>query len=396
MKIVSIKAFAIQNPIAGGQYAARDGESGARRPPWTKDAEVANPMSRYPKYKALRSSWSAPFAAVGVLVTADNGSWGFGVTGYGAPVISIVNDHLGPLLVGENPMATDRLWDMMMRMTSPYSPIGIASYAISGIDLALWDLKGNALKTPVYELAGGPARDKQFCYSTGNDTDWFMELGFKATKLACPYGTADGLAAINKNEDFVAQTRDFIGKDVELMLDCWMAFDVEFAVRQAERLRPYGLKWIEDCLIPENLSAHRALRERLPWQTLATGEHWYTPYTFFDAARDRVVDIFQPDINWVGGFTACQRIAAIADAAGLEVILHAGMNTPYGQHFTYANPNTRWGEFFVGGAPGIPLPKTHSYPGMATPVDGFCVPSDAPGFGHGLTLDAIGKMTVSA
>lgn len=396
MKIVSIKAFAIQNPIAGGQYAARDGESGARRPPWTKTAEVANPMSRYPKYKALRSSWSAPFAAVGVLVTADNGSWGFGVTGYGAPVISIVNDHLGPLLVGENPMATDRLWDMMMRMTSPYSPIGIASYAISGIDLALWDLKGNALKTPVYELAGGPARDKQFCYSTGNDTDWFMELGFKATKLACPYGTADGLAAINKNEDFVAQTRDFIGKDVELMLDCWMAFDVEFAVRQAERLRPYGLKWIEDCLIPENLSAHRALRERLPWQTLATGEHWYTPYTFFDAARDRVVDIFQPDINWVGGFTACQRIAAIADAAGLEVILHAGMNTPYGQHFTYANPNTRWGEFFVGGAPGIPLPKTHSYPGMATPVDGFCVPSDAPGFGHGLTLDAIGKMTVSA
>ena len=396
MKIVSIKAFAIQNPIAGGQYAARDGESGARRPPWTKTAEVANPMSRYPKYKALRSSWSAPFAAVGVLVTADNGSWGFGVTGYGAPVISIVNDHLGPLLVGENPMATDRLWDMMMRMTSPYSPIGIASYAISGIDLALWDLKGNALKTPVYELAGGPARDKQFCYSTGNDTDWFMELGFKATKLACPFGTADGLAAINKNEDFVAQTRDFIGKDVELMLDCWMAFDVEFAVRQAERLRPYGLKWIEDCLIPENLSAHRALRERLPWQTLATGEHWYTPYTFFDAARDRVVDIFQPDINWVGGFTACQRIAAIADAAGLEVILHAGMNTPYGQHFTYANPNTRWGEFFVGGAPGVPLPRTHSYPGMATPVDGFCVPSDAPGFGHGLTLDAIGKMTVSA
>ena len=396
MKIVSIKAFAIQNPIAGGQYAARDGESGARRPPWTKTAEVANPMSRYPKYKALRSSWHGNFAAVGVLVTADNGSWGFGVTGYGAPVISIVNDHLGPLLVGENPLATDRLWDMMMRMTSPYSPIGIASYAISGIDLALWDLKGNALNTPIYELAGGPARDKQFCYSTGNDTDWFMELGFKATKLACPFGTSDGLAALNKNEDFVAQTRDFIGKDVELMLDCWMAFDVEFAVRQAERLRPYGLKWIEDCLIPENLSAHRALRERLPWQTLATGEHWYTPYTFFDAARDRVVDIFQPDINWVGGFTACQRIAAIADAAGLEVILHAGMNTPYGQHFTYANPNTRWGEFFVGGAPGVPLPRTHSYPGMATPVDGFCVPSDAPGFGHGLTLDAIGKMTVSA
>ena len=61
------------------------------------------------------------------------------------------------------------------------------------------------LKLPVYELAGGPARDKQFCYATGNDTDWHMELGFKATKLACPYGTADGLEALDKNEDFVGK-----------------------------------------------------------------------------------------------------------------------------------------------------------------------------------------------
>ena len=111
-----------------------------------------------------------------------------------------------------------------------------------------------------------------------------MELGFTATKLACPYGTADGLSAIDRNEEFVAKTREQIGGQVELMLDCWMAFDVEFAVRLAERLRPYRLKWMEDCLIPENLGAHQALRQRLPWQTLATGEHWYTPYTFFDAA----------------------------------------------------------------------------------------------------------------
>ena len=394
MKIKSIEAFAITNPTQGGAYSVRNENAALlRRPPWTKGAEVANPMSRYPRYKALRSSWMGHMPAVGCLVTADDGSWGFGTTGYGTAVISLINDHLGPLLVDENAFATEKLFDMMMRMTSPYSPSGLASYAISAIDLALWDLKGRVLKLPVYELAGGAARDSQYCYATGNDTDWHMELGFTATKLACPYGTADGLSAIDRNEEFVASTRETIGPKVELMLDCWMAFDVEFAVRLAERLRPYRLKWMEDCLIPENMSAHRALRERLPWQTLTTGEHWYTPYTFFDAARDRLVDIFQPDIHWVGGFTACQRIAAIADAAGLQVILHAGMNTPYGQHFTYASTNTTWGEYFVGGGPGVPLAKATGFPGMAVPDNGYAVVSDAPGFGHGLTLEAIGAMS---
>ena len=388
MKIRSIEAFKIP------ALSIRTGltEGGARRAPWQTDAEVANPMSRYPRYKALRESWRGKFDAVGVLVTADDGSWGFGTTILGPATTSLINDHLGPLLVDENPMATDRLWDMMMRIASPYSPAGLASYAISGIDLALWDLKGRVLKMPVYELAGGPARESQFCYATGNDTDWHMELGFRATKLACPYGTADGLDALRGNEELVARTRELIGPEVELMLDCWMAFDVEFAVRLAEQLRPYRLKWIEDCLIPEDLASHKALRARLPWMTLTGGEHWYTPYAFFAGASDRVFDIFQPDVHWVGGFTACRRIADIAEAAGLEVILHAGMNTPYGQHLSFSHPNTRWGEWFLGGAPGVPLKQTTGYPGMAVPENGFCTPSDAPGFGHGFSLDAIREL----
>src|SRR5690606_30807279 len=183
----------------------------------------------------------------------------------------------------------------------------------------------------------------------------------------------------------ISRHREMIGPDIELMLDCWMAFDVEFAVRMAERLRPYRLRWIEDCLTPENMDAHAALRERLPWQTLATGEHWYSPYPFSHAATRRLADIFQPDICWAGGFTGCQRINHIAEAAGIEVILHAGMNTPYGQHFSFANANVRWGEYFVGAAPGVPLAETVVFPGMAVPQDGKVVPNDEPGFGLGLT-----------
>lgn len=400
VKIRSITAIAISDLTQGSEYVAREADGGlARRTPWTKDSPVAGPMGRYPRYKAERSSWVGRQPMVGCIIEANDGSWGFGTAGYGGngygkAVISLINDHLGPLLEDENPLATEKLFDMMMRMASAYSPSGVASFAISAIDLALWDLKGRVLKLPVYELAGGPARHGQYCYATGNDTDWHMELGFTATKVACPYGTADGLAGIDGNEAFVAGIREKIGPKVELMLDCWMAFDVEFAVRVAERLKPYHLKWIEDCLIPENMSAHRALRERLPWQTLTTGEHWYTPYTFYEAARDRVVDIFQPDIHWAGGFTACQRIAAIADAAGLEVILHAGMNTPYGQHFTYSSTNTQWGEYFVGGAPGVPLEKTVGFPAMAVPRNGNVEVSDEPGFGHGLTLQRIEELSI--
>lgn len=393
LKIKEIRAFAIRNEMVGALYKeAPDTQHRApRRAPWTKDAEVAGPMSGYERFKRHRSTWRFD-GAVGCLVTADDGSTGFGVSRNGQPVISLINDHFAPLLAGENALATDRLWDMMMRMSAPYGSAGLASYGISAVDLALWDLKGKILGLPVYELAGGPVRESQFCYATGNDTEWHMELGFKATKLACPYGTFGGLAALDGNEAFVARNRDLIGPGVELMLDCWMAFDVEFAVRMAERLRPYNLKWMEDCLLPDNMDAHEALRARLPWQTLATGEHWYTPYSFAQAARRQLADIFQPDICWAGGFTACQRIAHIAEAAGIEITLHAGMNTPYGQHFSFATPNSRWGEYFVGSGAGVPLKETVIFPGMAVPENGQLVPNSEPGFGLGLTEQLLDEM----
>ena len=186
-------------------------------------------------------------------MTAEDGTWGLGMTTNDKPVVSIINDHMASLLEGEDCMATEKLWDTMFRLASPYSSTGLASYAISAVDLALWDLKRKLLGRPVYELLGGPARDRMFCYSTGNDTDWHMELGFKATKLACPFGPADGLEGLEKNEELVAQAR-------ELMLDCCMAFDLEFAVQLAERLRPYQLKWLEDCLIPEDFRGFTELR----------------------------------------------------------------------------------------------------------------------------------------
>ena len=108
-------------------------------------------------------------------------------------------------------------------------------------------------------------------------------------------------------------------------------------------------------LIPEDLDGHVAVRQRLPWQTLATGEHMYTPWPFKQLIERRAVDILQPDIFWVGGLTACRRIAQMADAAGLTVILHGGGLNPFGQHLTAAMPNMPWAEFFIGSPPGVLL-----------------------------------------
>lgn len=374
MRIKSVQAVRVNLP-------RREPATPPRRAGWAETAEVANPMNRFPKVKAHRSLWLPKWEPVFCKVTAEDGTWGLGLTTCGRVTAAVIDDHLAPNLVGEDCLAIDRLYDMLFRMTKPYGSTGLASYAVSAVDLALWDLKGKLLGQPVYRLLGGPAREKQFCYATGNDVDWYQELGYTAFKLACPYGPADGLDGLRKNEELVAATRERIGPDCELMLDCWMAFDVEYTVRLAEALRPYRLRWMEECLLSEDLDAHVALRQRLPWQTLSTGEHWYTHVPFQWACAHRVVDILQPDINWCGGVSACLRIVHQAEAAGIRVMLHAGGNNPYGQHFTYAMPHMDWLETFVGTPPGVPPAEGARLPGQAVPDNGWLVPSDAPGFG---------------
>jgi L-rhamnonate dehydratase len=163
---------------------------------------------------------------------------------------------------------------------------------------------------------------------------------------------------------------------------------VEYTVRLAEILRPYRIKWLEDSLLPEDLEGYTQIRQRLPWQTLAAGEHWYTPLPFMAAASRGLVDIFQPDVLWAGGITAGVRICHIAEAAGLSVITHGGMNYPYGQHLTYAMSVIPWGERSQGvSSPGVPLEEMTWLPGTAVIKNGFLVPSDAPGFGLEVTLE---------
>ena len=387
MKIKSIKAVPVD-------LSPRP-TTPARVQPDPNGGYFVSPMDRY-KYDIPERNWQADWTRTACIVTAEDGTWGLGITLASGPVCSIINDHFSEFLVGKDPMSTEKIWDMMRRASSPYGTSGIQSYAISAVDNAVWDLKGKLLQRPVYEILGGPVKDKIFCYAsntmlkykTSDYMDWFLELGFKAVKVFLRHGPEEGISGLNKNVEIVAATRSQIGPDVELAVDSWMSLNIEYAVRISEALKPYNIKWLEDYFLPEDMDSYNKLRQRIPTQTLATGEHWYTIHPFAEAAGKGLVDILQPDIQWVGGVTACLRICHIAEAHGLTVIGHAGMNYPYGQHLAYAMPVIPWGERSEGvSAPGVPLKEMTVLPGTPTIENGYVKPSDAPGVGIEVRLD---------
>jgi L-rhamnonate dehydratase len=387
MKIASVKAIEVD---------VTPRPTTKPRVPKIETNGFVSPMQRYPELK--RSDWGNNWKRTACVVTAEDGTWGFGLTLHSGVTVPLINDHIGPVIEGENCMATERVWDLMQKATSPYGTAGVSSFAISAVDNALWDLKGKLLNRPVYEIIGGPQKEKIFCYAsntdlsygTENSIDWFLELGFKAVKLFLREGPDSGLPGLNRTEELVVKTREQVGDDVEIAVDCWMSMNTDYMVRLAERLRPYNIKWLEDYMLPEDMDSYFNLRQRIPYQTLATGEHWYSIHPFTLAASHGLVDIFQPDLQWVGGLTAGIKICHLAEAHGLTVIPHASTNYPYGQHLAYAMSSVMWAERSEGVAPpGVPLEELVVLPGTPVIKDGYLTPSNAPGFGFEFDLDWI-------
>ena len=267
MKIKQIRAVELNIPRTPPK-------SESRRPNWNTHARRALPINKYPEFSRLHGQMPGAntSAEVWVQVTAEDGTWGLGQCSFGEPTAALVDYHFGPLLEGRDCMALEYLNDLMWRSTQRFGAGGLATVAQSGIDLALWDLKGKLLGQPVYSLIGGPCRDKALVYCTSDDLDWSQELGFKCFKVSNPAHYDEGIDGINLVEDHIAKARDAVGPNAELMYNPVMSFNVEFAIRLAERLRPYGLRWLEEPLIPTDLEGHIELRKAINWVPLATGE----------------------------------------------------------------------------------------------------------------------------
>jgi L-rhamnonate dehydratase len=311
------------------------------------DDHVASPMAKYPEYRQSRQSFGLDvLGSVVVELEADDGTIGFAVTTGGEPAAWIVERHLARFVEGARVTDIERIWDQMFLSTIYYGRRGLALNAISGVDLALWDLLGQIRQEPVHALLGGPVRDELTFYATGARPDVAKALGFVGGKLPLRHGWAEGIEGLNDNLDRLRHMRDLVGDDFWLMYDCWMSLDLDYAVRLATAGAELGLKWLEEALPPDDYWGYGELRRRAPASVLiSSGEHEATRWGFRLLTEIGNCDLLQPDVGWCGGITELIKISALADAHGKLIVPHG--SSVYSYHFVITRHNSPFSEFLM-------------------------------------------------
>ncbi|KQM94478.1 L-rhamnonate dehydratase [Sphingomonas sp. Leaf22] len=355
------------------------------------DDHIATPMSRYPEYRQSRQSFG--INVLGTLIVeieAEDGTIGFAVTTGGEPACFIVEKHLARFLEGRSPTEYEKIWDQMYFSTQYYGRKGLVVNAISGVDLALWDLLGRLRDEPVYQMLGGAVRDELQFYATGARPDLAKDMGFIGGKMPLHHGPAEGVEGLKKNIAELAEMRSRVGPDFWLMWDCWMALDVDYATRLAHAAHDHGLKWIEEAISPDDYWGYAELKRNVPRGMLVTtGEHEATRWGFRMLLDMECCDIIQPDVGWCGGVTELLKISALADARGKLVVPHG--SSVYSYHFVVTRHNSPFAEYLMM-APEADHVQPMFHPqliGEPIPENGRMRTSrlDAPGFGVELNRD---------
>jgi len=389
MKITEIKLYAIR---AGntGERGAQFGESQYWGGGWQTNSLIANPMSLYPQYARVRTQWMGPGQdPYAIEIITDDGVSGVATNYGGGPfACGVIEKHFSRFLIGQDPFNIELIWDQMYRSVMPYGLGGVTSMAMSGVDLALWDLVGKALGQPVYRLAGGRTKESIPCYITTHPdyAKVWKDRGFLGVKIAAPWGVADGRDGLNKMQKCVEQTRAALGNDMEIMIDCYMSWDMEFSSRLAQRVRDCDVKWFEDPLgngWAEGLNAE--LRSRINPILVAIGNLEFDYKAYYSILSQRACDIIQPELQWCGGLTAVRRIAAMARPYDIPVVPHG--SGVYNYHFVMSNINSPYAEYLSVGSGTEVRPIFDAVIGEPLPVNGRVTLSDKPGFGIELNPD---------
>ena len=298
-----------------------------------------------PKFKSpedpARARSFGPFAQLTggtlVRVRTDSGLTGYGLGGGGGAAVYIIERHLSGLIAGANPGAIETLWDQMYNASAFHGRRGLPVMAISGIDLALWDIAGKAAGKPVSKLLNGSPLASCPSYYTGTRVDWALQEGFTGFKLPVSDIAPDAADAGKQIEARVSEARRKIGPKALLMIDCLGRWNVQFTLDMTRRLAPYHLYWIEEPLMPDDMEGYARLCREVRGTRIASGEHEYTQYGFEELMCRNAVQMLQPDISWSGGLTALRRIASLAAPRKLPIAPHRG-GSLYGLHCVAATP----------------------------------------------------------
>ena len=289
-----------------------------------------------------------------VEIETDTGLVGIGNVAL-APRISkqIIDEYLAPLCIGQDPFDYEYIWQRMYRSTHAWGRKGVAMAAISAIDIAIWDIMGKATNQPVFKLLGGRTKEKIPCYASKlyrtdleemqKEAQSYLDQGFTMMKMRFGYGPRDGVKGVTENLKSVEAVREVIGYENDLMLECYMGWNLDYARRMLPKLERFEPRWLEEPVIADDIDGYAELNN-MTSIPISGGEHEFTSYGFKQLLDKKAVAYIQYDTNRVGGITAARKINALAEVNGIPVVPHAGQMHNY--HLTMSTLASPMSEYF--------------------------------------------------
>jgi L-alanine-DL-glutamate epimerase-like enolase superfamily enzyme len=303
---------------------------------------------------------------------------------------------LAQVVIGEDPFETERLWHKMYRANIYGGRRGAGLHAISGIDIALWDIKGKALGLPVWKLLGGGFHKKMRCYAsslfgatpekTGELARRYRDQGFTAVKFGW-----DPMGQDEKTDiALVREGRKGLGEGADLLIDAGLVWDSKTALQRARAFEEYDIFWLEEPLRPDDYDGYKKLA-RATDVRIAAGEEESNRASFLELMDRGGIDVVQVDLTRCGGFTEAMKIAALAWDRGLPVANHGFttyVNVTAALHWLNSIPNALICEFVAEEETNLRESITKQ---KLRAKDGYLDIPDAPGLGIDLDMEAMAK-----
>jgi L-rhamnonate dehydratase len=316
------------------------------------------------------------------------------------PYSHTITSGLAHLLIGEDPFETEKLWYKMYRENIYSGRRGIAIHAMSGIDMALWDIKGKALGMPVWKLLGGGFHKKIRCYAsslfgstpalTREKAQRFRDLGFTAVKFGwAPMGGDE-----RTDIALVAEARHGLGDDADLMIDAGLVWDAKTAIKRARAFEDFDIFWLEEPLQPDDYEGYRRLCEATEVR-IAAGEEESSRLSYLELMDRGKIDVVQVDLARCGGFTEGMKIASLAWDRGLPVANHGFttyINVAAALHWLNAVPNALICEFVAQEGTALRDMLTRQ---SFVAKDGYLSVPEEPGLGVELDEATVAKLRVA-